>query len=62
MKIVKVRTNQELSELRRLAYLEAWPLHAQAEAQMDLINGRPDKWNKMQEDFEHIKTMYPYND
>ena len=61
MKIVKARTRAEVAALREAAYLAAWPIHRQLEAQQDVeLRGDTTKRDRMVADFAAIRARYPY--
>ncbi|WP_377806452.1 hypothetical protein ABNQ38_07235 (plasmid) [Azospirillum sp. A29] len=62
MKVTNVRTRDEIAKLRQQAYLAAWPAARQLEAQQDMLNGNPAKWERMRADFSAIRALYPYSD
>lgn len=62
MKVTATRTRDEIARLRQQAYLAAWPAARQLEAQQDMLNGTPAKWERMRADFSAIRTLYPYPD
>lgn len=62
MKVTATRTHDEIARLRQQAYLAAWPTARQLEAQQDMLNGTPAKWERMHADFSAIRALYPYPD
>lgn len=62
MKVTATRTRDEIARLRQQAYLTAWPAARQLEAQQDMLNGDPAKWERMRADFSAIRALYPYPD
>ena len=50
----------EVSAERRRRYLEAWPHEKQLEAHAEAAAGRPEKQNKMMEDFAKIREVLPF--
>lgn len=53
-------TRDEVSAERRRRYLEAWPSEKQLEAHAEAAAGRPEKQNKMMEDFAKIREVLPF--
>jgi hypothetical protein len=62
MKVTATRTRDEIAKLRQQAYLAAWPAARQLEAQQDMLNNNPAKWERMHADFSAIRALYPYPD
>ena len=62
MNVTRSRTRDEIAKLRQQAYLAAWPAARQLEAQQDMVNGNPAKWERMRADFSAIRALYPYSD
>lgn len=61
MRTVKIRTRAEIAALREAAYLTAWPVHRQLEAQQDAeLRADPTKRDRMLADFAAIRARYPY--
>ncbi len=61
MRIVKTRTRAEVAALREAAFLAAWPVHRQLEAQQDVeLRNDPNKRDRMLADFAAIRARYPY--
>ena len=61
MKIARSRTRAEIAALREAAYLAAWPVHRQLEAQQAAeLRGDPTKRDRMLADFAAIRARYPY--
>ncbi|QCN96674.1 hypothetical protein D3093_15140 (plasmid) [Azospirillum argentinense] len=61
MRTVKIRTRAEIAALREAAYLAAWPVHRQMEAQQDVeLRADPTKRDRMLADFAAIRARFPY--
>ncbi|MBB3267577.1 hypothetical protein FHW79_005238 [Azospirillum sp. OGB3] len=61
MRTVKIRTRAEIAALREAAFLAAWPVHRQLEAQQDAeLRADPTKRDRMLADFAAIRARYPY--
>ena len=50
----------EVSAERKRRYLEIWPVEKQLEAHAEAAAGRPEKQNKMMEDFAKIREVLPF--
>ena len=51
---------EEVKEERHRRYLAAWPRDKQLEAFSENAMGRPEKLNKMTEDFAEIRRVLPF--
>lgn len=60
MRVVHRPTRDEVSAERRQRYLEAWPPEKQLEAHAEAAAGKPEKQNKMMEDFAKIREVLPF--
>lgn len=62
MLIQLTKTREQVDQLRKEAYLKAWPTHKQMEAFQDAANGDTTKLDKMNADFEVIRNDLPWPD
>ena len=60
MKAVYVPTNEEVRARRKQRYLELWPIETQMEALSEASMGRPEKLEKMKEDFAETRRALPF--
>lgn len=60
MRVVHRPTRNEVAAERKRRYLEIWPIENQLEAHVEAAAGRPDKQNKMMEDFAAIREVLPF--
>ena len=58
--MIHVPTQEETREARRREYLKAWPVSRQLEALTEAAAGRPEKEQRMKEDFAEIRRVLPY--
>ena len=52
--------DDEVRAERQRRYLADWPRDNQLEAYAENAMGRPEKWNKMLEDFAEIRRVLPF--
>lgn len=60
MKVVHRPSNVEVRRRRQAEYLRQWPVEKQLEAFSEASEGRPEKINKMREDFAAIREALPF--
>lgn len=60
MKIQHNPSDNEVRKRRQAEYLARWPIEKQLEAHSEAAMGRPEKLNKMTEDFAAIREALPF--
>lgn len=53
-------TSEEVRRERQRRYLEGWPVEKQLEAYSEAMMGRPEKQERMMEDFRRIRSDVKY--
>ena len=53
-------TSEEVRRERQRRYLEGWPVEKQLEAYSEAMMGRPEKQERMMEDFRRIRADVKY--
>ena len=61
MKVIHRATAEEIAQRRKQEYLTAWPVEKQLEAYSEALAGRPEKQQKLLEDFANIREAFPYH-
>ncbi|WP_352402676.1 hypothetical protein [Pyramidobacter sp.] len=60
MKVIHRPSDDEVRDRRRAEYLRLWPVERQLEAYAEAAAGRPEKVEKMREDFAAIREALPF--
>lgn len=53
-------TSEEVRRERQRRYLESWPIEKQLEAHSEAMMGRPEKQERMMDDFRRIREDVKY--
>ena len=49
-------TTDQIAKARKVEYLKAWPIESQMEALVEAQQGRPEKLEKLTQDFSKIRA------
>ena len=60
MRVVHKISEAEIRTARQLRYLKSWPIEKQLEALTENSMGRPEKLNKLREDFTKIREALQF--
>ena len=61
MRVIHVETAERIAQRRKEKYLTLWPVEKQLEAYSEALAGRPEKQQKLLEDFANIREAFPYH-
>ncbi len=60
--VAALSARERIRRQREARYLASWPLSAQAVAHSEAAGGRPEKLDRMLDDFAAIRAALPYPD